>query len=338
MSWWRASLRLLALAAGALATGAGEPQTPPAAVGPEDAEGFHRNGQELTRGLLSRAEVERVAVRLRGLLLEQGRHAFGGSEGKKEVRFTFAVHELDPAVAAFVGGRMGGLWRAAERLAGTRELCVLMDRGFSKDPNDPQTHWHRDDEAVGLHHQHPSLRTVHAWIPLTAMGRDMVTLQYLVGTHRRSFGWFETLLASLWGWEFAWFLTAPRVQDDALELGDVAWHDGWVLHSAGSNSASAVRDGLAVSFAYCEGPSDCNGAAAPVSAENPTCRVAESLFDEAWLAQHRRGESDYAKTLIQEPLAYRAGRFVWRSVVGGSAGVAVHGLFVSRCCTKRKVL
>ena len=29
-------------------------------------------------------------------------------------------------------------------------ICMLMDRGFSKDPGDPETHWHRDDEAVGV--------------------------------------------------------------------------------------------------------------------------------------------------------------------------------------------
>ena len=36
-------------------------------------------------------------------------------------------------------------------------------------------------------------------------------------------------------------------QDDALELGDVAWHDGWVIHSAGDNRGQQVRNGLAIS-------------------------------------------------------------------------------------------
>ena len=97
----------------------------------------------------------------------------------------------------------------AAKLAGTQKLCVLMDRGFSKettteafspaerrdrestrdtfreifnatsptcsrnysedliivlvvltplqDPGDPETHWHRDDEAVGLPNLHEGL-------------------------------------------------------------------------------------------------------------------------------------------------------------------------------------
>lgn len=302
------------------------------AVAEEDAAAFQSRGQVLTRGLLSRQEVEGLATRLRGLLQQHGRRAFGDKQGQKEVRFTFAVHELDAVVAAFVAGRRGQLWQAAAQLAGTEDLCVLMDRGFSKDPGDPETHWHRDDEAVGLPAVHSSLHTVHAWIPLATMGQEMGTLRYLVGTHRRSYSWLEMLLASLWGWEFAWFVTAPLVQDDALALGDVAWHDGWVLHSAGANDAGAVRDGLAVSFAYCTRPADCGRAADPVSASDPTCHVAAQLFDESWRARHREGENDYAKTLLQEPLAYRAARFVWRSIAGAVAGLAVHWLVVSSCC------
>ena len=31
----------------------------------------------------------------------------------------------------------------------------------------------------------PGIRTVHAWIPLKAMGKELGTLRYLIGTHRR---------------------------------------------------------------------------------------------------------------------------------------------------------
>ncbi|CAL1127866.1 unnamed protein product [Cladocopium goreaui] len=161
--------------------------------------------------------------------------AENAQQTSKEVRFTFAVHELDRTVADFVSKQSGSLWQEAARLAGTEELCVLMDRGFAKDPGDPETHWHRDDEAVGIPALHGGIRTVHAWIPLKAMGKELGTLRYLIGTHRREYEWYEQLLASLWGWEFAWFATSRTEQDDALELGDVAWHDGFILHSAGSN-------------------------------------------------------------------------------------------------------
>ncbi|CAK0803378.1 unnamed protein product [Prorocentrum cordatum] len=276
---------------------------------------FHRQGWLLHRGALDGAEVAALVERLPALMRRHGRAAFGERAGEKEVRFTFAVHELDAVVAAFVGARAGRLWSAAAQLAGTAELCVLMDRGFSKDPGDHETHWHRDDEAVGLPAAAPGLRTVHAWIPLAAMGKEQGTLRYLLGTHRREYGWWESLL------------------DDALELGDAAWHDGWVLHSAGANSVpGAVRDGLAVSFAYCgAGLGNCSGLAAR-SEEDPTCQLAAVLFDEGWRSRHRSGENDYAKVLIQEPLAVRAGRFVWRSVFGALGGVFIHWLLAACCC------
>lgn len=106
-----------------------------------------------------------------------------------------------------------------------------------EDPGDPETHWHRDDEAISLPQLHRGLRTVHAWIPMRAMGKELGTLRYLLGSHRREtlgafqapkqrveldlgafrpilecFGgiflrytWYEELLAQIWGWEFAWF-------------------------------------------------------------------------------------------------------------------------------------
>jgi len=307
-----------------------------ASVPKEDTQYYKDSGQVLTRRLLDQSAIEHLAARLESLLLQNGRRAFGEEQGQKEVRFTFAVHELDAKVASFIRNRTGELWQAAAQLAGTKELCVLMDRGFSKDPGDPETHWHRDDEAIGLHQVHPGLRTVHAWIPLRAMGRDMGTLQYLVGTHRRVFGWLENFLASLWGWEFAWFMTAAKVQDDGLEVGDVAWHDGWVLHSAGANSGMVVRDGLAVSFAFCNSPDGCGGSAAPMSAVNTTCRIAAWLFDSEWRARHRDGENDYSKNLIQEPVLHQVARFAWRSVVGGAGGLLVHWIAVNGCCRKRK--
>eukprot|EP00930_Biecheleria_cincta_P070779 TRINITY_DN58388_c0_g1_i1.p1 TRINITY_DN58388_c0_g1~~TRINITY_DN58388_c0_g1_i1.p1 ORF type:complete len:334 (+),score=58.09 TRINITY_DN58388_c0_g1_i1:58-1059(+) len=298
---------------------------------------FRMGGWALSREVLDPQEVVLVADKLRAILMQHGRRAFGNDEGKKEVRFTFAVHEMDDTVADFVAKRTGRLWQQAARLAGTQELCILMDRGFSKDPGDPETHWHRDDEAIGLPGLHPEVRTVHAWIPLAPMNKSMGTLQYLLGTHRRDYGWLERLLASLWGWEFAWFATARTEQDDNLQLGDVAWHDGWILHSAGSNSDGAVRDALAVSYAYCPSPEGCGGSASSVSLENPACRAAELLFDAGWRERHRNGENDYAKTLITEPLVNQALRVAWRSIFGALGGLAVHQIFISCCSRKEKV-
>ncbi|CAE7746237.1 VAP [Symbiodinium sp. CCMP2592] len=236
---------------------------------PSFEQDFRATGWAISRQLLPTSELQAVSARLESLLSEHGRRAFG-DDGSKEVRFTFAVHELDGTVSDFVSKDTGALWQQAARLAGTERLCILMDRGFSKDPGDPETHWHRDDEAIGLPNLHPGLRTVHAWIPLVAMGKDFGTLRYLLGTHRRQYGWFESLLASLWGWEFTWFLTSRTEQDDNLQFGDVAWHDGWTLHSAGSNQAAAVRNGFAISYAYCIDPNGCRGFNQRVSQKDPS--------------------------------------------------------------------
>lgn len=291
----------------------------------EDVVAFRKGGWFLSRQLLATDEVRTVAATLEDLLSEHGRRAFG-NEGEKEVRFTFAVHELDRTVADFVSKQSGSLWQEAARLAGTEELCVLMDRGFAKDPGDPETHWHRDDEAVGIPALHGGIRTVHAWIPLKAMGKELGTLRYLIGTHRREYEWYEQLLASLWGWEFAWFATSRTEQDDALELGDVAWHDGFILHSAGSNQGQQVRNGLAISYAYCAYPDRCQGATQRVSAQNPACRATDVLFDKTWKERHRKGENDYSKNMIAEPFENQLMRFIFRSIAGALAGLGIHAV------------
>mmetsp|Transcript_297 Transcript_297/g.756 ORF Transcript_297/g.756 Transcript_297/m.756 type:complete len:266 (-) Transcript_297:58-855(-) len=234
-----------------------------------------------------------------------------------------------------MSGRDSELWHGARRLSGAQDICVLMDRGFSKDPGDRETHWHRDDESINLHNKFPGVRTVHAWIPLSAVGREMGTLHYMVGTHLGSRGWLESFLASILGWEFAWWALSEHSQDDELEVGDVAWHDGWVLHSAGANVANkGVRDGYAVSFAYCaQSSSNCRGAVARTSEQDVTCQANAELFGQDW-REYRDGGNDYTKTELQESPLIRYGRFVWRSVLGALGGLIVHQLVLclsSRC-------
>ena len=58
----------------------------------------------------------------------------------------------------------------------------------------------------------------------------------------------------------------------------MAWHDGWVIHSAGENRGQQVRNGFAISYAYCVEQDQCRGAARWLSKENPACRRAQEVF------------------------------------------------------------
>lgn len=282
---------------------------------------YRSQGHAVSKGLLEASLATALAGKMESLFADYGRRAFSEGSGK-EVRFTFAVHELDSFVADFVTDRNGSLWQEAARLAGTAQLCILMDRGFSKDPGDPETHWHRDDFAIGLPTAAPGLRTVHGWIPASAMRASMGTLRYLLGSHEESQGLMVDVVSALWGQDMANMLFATELQDDDLELGDVAWHDGRLVHSAGSNAEGAVRNGFAVSYAYC--PADatgCNGAHAWLDPSAPFCHIAGQLFDAEWKQRHREGEEDYAKELQFEPRSALAARWIARSVLGVAFGL-----------------
>jgi len=218
---------------------------------------------------------------------------------------------------------------ARELIGVEGSICVLMDRGFSKDPGDLETHWHRDDEAVGLAKVSSEIRTIHAWIPLTAMGRSLGTLRYVPSSHREGWerhSWPELFLASIGGFDLAYWSLSGLTQDDNLVPGDIAWHDGGTLHSAGANEAGGIRDGYAVTFAYCKDDNKCDGLTGTASKVDVRCHAADHLFDPGWLKRHRDGENEYSKHAIEKPLAERIFHFSWRSIVGAVAGLLVHYL------------
>jgi len=218
----------------------------------------------------------------------------------------------------------------ARTLAGANgSLCVLMDRGFSKEPGDLETHWHRDDEAVGLAKVSSEIRTIHAWIPLTVMSRNLGTLRYVPGSHREGWedhSWLELFLASIGGFDLAYWALSALAQDDNLVPGDIAWHAGGTLHSAGANEAGGIRDGYAVTFAYCKDASRCERLTEGTSQYDVTCRAADRLFDPDWLKRHRDGENEYTKHALERPLAQQAFHFIWRSIIGALVGLLVHYL------------
>lgn len=295
----------------------------------EDLESYHRNGHVITPSVVNQTAILALGPRMRQLFAKNGRQAFGDESGNKEVSFTFGVHELDDVIADFLRNEIA-LWEMARELSGAKgSLCVLMDRGFSKDPGDLETHWHRDDEAVGLAKVSSDIRTIHAWIPLTAMGRDLGTLRYVPGSHREGWekhGWLELFLASIGGFDLAYWALSAVAQDDKMVPGDVSWHDGGTLHSAGANEAGGIRDGYAVSFAYCKSENKCEGLTERASKHAVTCHAADRLFDAAWLKRHREGENEYSKHAIEKPITHRIFHFTWRSIVGAVAGLLVHHL------------
>lgn len=295
----------------------------------EDSKFFHLNGFVITPSVLNQTKVAELGPRMRQLFAKHGREAFGDESGKKEVSFTFSVHEIDAVTADFLREQKA-LWEVARELTGTTgSLCVLMDRGFSKEPGDLETHWHRDDEAVGLLKVSSQIRTIHAWIPLTAMGRDLGTLRYVPGSHREGWeqhSWLELFLASIGGFDLAYWALSRVAQDDNLIPGDIAWHLGGTLHSAGANEAGGIRDGYAVSFAYCNNDDRCGRLTEHVSQHDVRCRAAEHLFDPGWLKRHRDGENEYTKHMIEKPWSQQIFHFTWRSFVGALAGLLVHYL------------
>merc|ERR1719330_2103353 len=260
---------------------------------------FQRDGCSLSRGLLSENFTLELAPRLRSLLREHtvphlySRPFFFRESGRKEFSFASGIDTRDEQVAEFLATTAGPLWRTATLLANGSELCFLTTRAFSKEPGDLDTHWHRDDDTLGVATVDQKLRTLHAWIPLHSMRREMGTLRYVPGSHRWLFAWIDRPLSLVSPFLFKAWASSDVTADGDVCLGDVAWHDGKVLHAAGANDGDDTRDGFTVSFAYCDAGA-CGDASAPVSASDPTCRISSMIFDKAWMAKRSGGTAQRA--------------------------------------------
>lgn len=115
---------------------------------------------------------------------------------------------------------------------------------FLKEPGFDATNWHSDLRMTSL----DTNAYVTAWVPLRPIaGGDRDSgLQFASGSHRDFALPFWHDLSRVGDLGARGYRVAGT---DAMALGDVSWHHGWTLHTAGPQPpGSAPRLALAVSF------------------------------------------------------------------------------------------
>lgn len=131
---------------------------------------------------------------------------------------------------------------AAAQLLGVPRLRLYQDCVFLKLPGYAATNWHSDLRMAPL----DCNAFVTAWIPLRPVrGEEDSGLLFAQGSHR-DFAlpfWHDLRSLDLQGRGY------PVVDMGPMAMGDVSFHHGWTLHSAGPLLPSAPqRVALAVSF------------------------------------------------------------------------------------------
>lgn len=208
---------------------------PPDAVARFAAESFVK-----LPGVLSPGAVARLRARLRELLDA----AVDPSVGFQSLEMMW----LDDALvrSAVLSPRIGGI---AAALLGADRVRLYHDNALSKEPGAGRTPWHYDAHHFPLE---PADAALTAWVPLQPTPREMGPLAFARGAS---------------AWELAADVPFDKhgtsydrgvsevfrergvaVEDGPFAAGEVSFHSGRCVHTAGANRTTAARMALATTY------------------------------------------------------------------------------------------
>ncbi len=213
----------------------------------EEIADFRRDGHVTLRGLVEpglaeswRETVEDVLEALpdRRPPAEQRRLI------QRAFRQEFNLWEHDERARALVFSPQ--LATAAARLLGCRAVRLYHDQALFKEPGGAATPWHADAAYWPVEDGH---RTITAWIPLQPIPREMGPLSFAAGSQQLGEG-VRLTISDTSERELGETLAREGVTvvEEPFELGDVSFHEGWVLHRAPANTTSEPRRVMTVIY------------------------------------------------------------------------------------------
>jgi len=212
----------------------------PYAVSAEDAERFRRDGWIKLKSVLCPSAL--------GLLRRELARLFGEEEGRLGDRFSSLemMWESSDAMRAFVfSSRLAGI---AADLMGAKAVRLYHDNGMSKQPGCGRTPWHYDDHHFPI----ASDRICTVWAPLLAVPESMGPLSFASGMDLVDliadipFNKFDDSYDRRISERLA--EEGTPVEASGFDLGEVSFHHGRNLHTAGPNRTTTPRMVLATTY------------------------------------------------------------------------------------------
>ena len=216
----------------------------PYALTVDQVEAFGREAFVRLPGVLSPAVVRRLADRLQVLLVAE--HG-SDTDGRFTALEQMWLHD-DLMREVALSPRLGGL--AADLLG--EDVRVYHDNALSKEPGCGRTPWHHDAEHFPL----ATTQAVTAWMPLSAVPREMGPLSFARGADVRDLvaDLLFDKVGTTYDAQVARRLAAAAVpvEDGAYAVGDVSFHGAVCFHTAGRNGTTQPRRALATTY-YADG-------------------------------------------------------------------------------------
>jgi ectoine hydroxylase-related dioxygenase (phytanoyl-CoA dioxygenase family) len=210
-----------------------------------DIQSFRSEGFVILRGVFTRDEVEAYRVEIKKVTFAindekrklQERDAYG-----KAFLQTLNLRVHSPAVMKLVASPRIG--KIAADLMGVDGVRIFHEQSLFKEPGQGinPTPWHQDQYYWPLE----ELTTTGFWMPLVDIEPGMGGMRWAAGTHQRGFlgqhaisdesqKFFERYIAE----------HQIRVTEGVpMQRGDISFHYGWTLHSAGPNISNTLREAM----------------------------------------------------------------------------------------------
>ncbi len=217
----------------------------------EQREAYDRDGAVLLPGVVSADWLERLAAAIERDIAAPGPfcHAYVPQNGEGRFHGNLKIWQNDPVFREFcLESPLPAL--AAELFAGTREVRLLYDQLFVKEPGTTnRTRWHNDQPYWPV----SGWQVASFWLALDPVGEDNGRLEFVRGSHRWD-RWFqpepfgETTASGYEqnpDYEPIPDIEAARGDYDIvawdMQPGDVIAFQAMVVHGAGGNRRHDLR-------------------------------------------------------------------------------------------------
>ncbi len=211
---------------------------------------YQRNGFVLLSGLASREDVDAYRPLIHDVVREkferQEREGRTGGYGRFFTQVT-NVWRLEKRLEALVFARRFA--KVAADLMGVSGVRLYHDQALFKPAGGSATPWHQDQVYWPL----DTLHTVTLWMPLVDAPRDMGTMSFAAGSHRKG-SLLNVAISDESQMQFEQLVQARRfpIVDFDLKAGDATFHAGWTVHSSHPNTSGRTREVLTVIY-YADG-------------------------------------------------------------------------------------
>jgi ectoine hydroxylase-related dioxygenase (phytanoyl-CoA dioxygenase family) len=208
---------------------------------------FRQNGHTLTRGCLTRTELEVYSK-----IIDNAATRFNSEKRKIEDRDTYGkaflqimnLWRVDEGVKQFVMAKRFG--KIAASLLGVKNVRIYHDQALYKEAGGGPTPWHQDQYYWPV----DTANTVTMWMPLVDINVDMGMLTFASGSHTKGFALdYEISDASEDGYnKYIKDNKFSIVRATDMNAGDATWHFGFTIHNASANKSNSMRKVMTIIY------------------------------------------------------------------------------------------